>query len=76
MTERPKMTQRLSDLKTQAHLYALDQEWYIDSFEQKFAELIIEEACRALNPMLRDQISRGHAVDLIKQHFGVDNGHN
>ena len=39
---------------------------------EKFAELIIEDACRALNPMLRDMISRGQAVDLIKQHFGVE----
>lgn len=39
---------------------------------EKFAELIVEDACRALNPMLRDMISRGQAVDLIKQHFGVE----
>jgi hypothetical protein len=39
---------------------------------EKFAELIIENACRALNPMLRDMISRGQAVELIKQHFGVE----
>ena len=39
---------------------------------EKFAELIIEDACRALNPMLRDMISRGQAVDMIKQHFGVE----
>lgn len=35
----------------------------------KFAELIVQECCQALSPMLRDQISRGHAVDLIKKHF-------
>lgn len=35
----------------------------------KFAELIIEDACRALNPMLRDMISRGQGQDLIRQHF-------
>jgi hypothetical protein len=40
--------------------------------EEKFAELIVRECCQALNPMLRDMISRGHAVDLIKQHFGVE----
>ena len=43
-----------------------------ERIQQKFAELIIENACRALNPMLRDMISRGQAVDLIKQHFGVE----
>ena len=36
----------------------------------KFAELIVQECCRALHPMLRDMISRGHGVDLIKEHFG------
>ena len=38
----------------------------------KFAELIVAEACQALSPMLRDQISRGQGVDLIKKHFGVE----
>ena len=37
----------------------------------KFAELIVRECGVALSPMLRDQISRGRAYDLIKQHFGV-----
>ena len=37
----------------------------------KFAELIVAESYNALQPMLRDMISRGHAYDLIKQHFGV-----
>jgi hypothetical protein len=41
-------------------------------FIDKFAESIVKECCQSLNPMLRDQISRGHAVDLIKQHFGVE----
>ena len=35
-------------------------------------ELIVRECGVALNPMLRDMISRGQAVDLIKQHFGVE----
>ena len=39
---------------------------------EKFAELIIRECCIALNPMLRDMISRGQGVDMIKQHFGVE----
>ena len=38
----------------------------------KFAELIIWECCIALNPMLRDMISRGQGVDLIKLHFGMN----
>lgn len=36
-----------------------------------FAEALVKECGVALSPMLRDQISRGKAFDLIKQHFGV-----
>lgn len=39
---------------------------------ERFAQLIVAEACQALSPMLRDQISRGQGVDLIKRHFGVE----
>jgi hypothetical protein len=35
----------------------------------RFVELIIKECGVALNPMLRDMISRGKAYDLIKDHF-------
>lgn len=35
----------------------------------KFAELIVQECQIALNPMLRDMISRGQAFQLIKDHF-------
>lgn len=52
--------------KKNAHGAPAEWEW-----EYKFAELIILECCRALHPMLRDMISRGHGVDLIKEHFGV-----
>ena len=38
----------------------------------KFAELIVKECGVALSPMLRDMISRGQAVELIKKHFGVE----
>ena len=38
----------------------------------KFAELIVRECCIALNPMLRDMISRGQGVDMIKLHFGMN----
>ena len=40
--------------------------------EIKFAELIVRECCIALNPMLRDMISRGQGVDMIKLHFGMN----
>ena len=39
---------------------------------EKFAELIVRECGVALNPMLRDMVSRGHAYDLIKHYFGVE----
>jgi hypothetical protein len=80
MTERPKMSQRLSAIKQQAHLYASDQEWYIDSFEQKFAELIVRE-CIAMcdvkseDPLLYKQgviFAVNRCQQNIKQHFGVE----
>ena len=40
--------------------------------KEKFAEAIIWECCIALNPMLRDMISRGQGVDMIKLHFGMN----
>ena len=39
---------------------------------EKFTELIVKECGVALNPMLRDMVSRGQAYDLIKEHFGVE----
>lgn len=45
---------------------------YSKDFAKKFAELIVKECCLALNPMLRDMISRGQGVDLIKLHFGMN----
>jgi hypothetical protein len=67
------MNPRLQQLVKQA---GLDDDMFpIDEWDnpelEKFAELIVAEACRALNPMLRDMISRGQGVVLIRQHFGV-----
>jgi hypothetical protein len=39
--------------------------------KRQFAELIVADACQALNPVLRDMVSRGQAADIIKQHFGL-----
>jgi hypothetical protein len=48
----------------------------LGTYEQEAIERLIEltvlECCKALNPMLRDMISRGQGVDLIKLHFGMD----
>lgn len=38
-------------------------------FDNKFADLIIQECVHALNPMLRDMISRGDACDIITNRF-------
>jgi hypothetical protein len=43
-------------------------DWHTQ-FNEKFARLIVTECCQALNPMLRDMISRGQGVDMVKQHF-------
>ena len=76
MNDRPKMNQRLSAIKQQAHLYALDQEWYVDSFEQQFAELIVAECMQIIKvDMYEDAISNmwsKNKLQMIKQHFGVD----
>jgi hypothetical protein len=77
MTERPKMSQRLSAIKQQAHLYASDQEWYIDSFEQKFAELIVRECVQvcADRGAHHDGLYSAWADDCSKRigkHFGVE----
>jgi hypothetical protein len=62
------MNERIKELKQAAGIdFNPDQEGL-----DLFAKLIVAECCVALNPMLRDMISRGHGVDLIKQHVGVE----
>lgn len=46
---------------------------FYDIFNQIFAELIVGECSKAINPMLRDMISRGKAIDLIQDHFNIKN---
>jgi hypothetical protein len=70
------MTERIRELAEQngfIHKWMPPGEQYdkLQSLE-KFAELIVKECGVALSPMLRDMVSRGHAFDLIKQHFGVE----
>ena len=45
-------------------------DWHTQ-FNEKFAELIVQECGVAPSPVLRDMVSRGQAFDLIKQHFGA-----
>ena len=65
------MNERIVELAKQAHFYQADDN-YFTAAQEEFARLIVKECCQALHPMLRDQISRGQGVDLIKQHFGVE----
>ena len=67
--------QIIKQLAEQARKKPLGNSWTYrlsEEFEQKFAELIVRECCIALNPMLRDMISRGLGVDMIKLHFGMN----
>ena len=77
------MNERIRELAEQAKKYALDAmikitdkeqalKVYSETYDTKFAELIVRECRVALTPMLRDMISRGQAYNLIKQHFGVE----
>lgn len=68
------MNERIEELAEQAGAGWDDKyHWYVSNEQmKKFAELIVMECGVALNPMLRDMISRGKAVDLIKEHFGVE----
>lgn len=78
------MNERITELYVQANKYASDAgfkkydkagdvNWkWEDTVFEKFAELIVKECGVALNTMLRDQISRGQAYDLIKKHFRIE----
>ena len=61
------MNERFLELATIAKIQMCSHERL-----QEFAELIVEECCVALHPMLRDMISRTQAVDLIVNHFRGD----
>ena len=65
------MNENIRRLLAQAYLEQADIR-DTTKIAEKFAELIVKECCVALNPMLRDMISRGQGADLIKKHFGVD----
>ena len=68
------MNERIKELAEQAGMEDYPTEGvnalYGDVTIQKFAEAIIRECCTALQPALRDMISRGQGRDLILEHFG------
>ena len=68
------MNERIKELAEQAGMgpWGVGNDDNVSEIVEKFAELIVRECCIALNPMLRDMISRGQGVDLIKLHFGMN----
>ena len=50
----------------------VERTWDPHLYDSVFAELIVRECNLALNPMLRDMISRGQACRLINEHFGIE----
>ena len=70
------MNERIRELINEATSFKeglIEGKHDIEVFDkEKFAELIVAECCIALNPMLRDMISRGQGVDMIKLHFGMN----
>ena len=68
------MNERIRELEKQCWSHRVDGtlvdgQLHFDT--KKFAELFVKECGVALNPILRDMISRGHGYELIKEHFGV-----
>jgi hypothetical protein len=70
------MNSRIDDLMYQAGLTAQGCWDEMDDYNREailqFAELIIKDCAGALDPMLRDMISRGQGVHLIYKHFGLE----
>ena len=70
------MNERIRELINEATSFKegnTEGKYDIEVFDkEKFAQLIVRECCIALNPMLRDMISRGQGVDMIKLHFGMN----
>lgn len=45
---------------------------FAEEVRAEHTQSVIQECCIALNPMLRDMISRRQGVDLIKLQFGMN----
>jgi hypothetical protein len=72
------MNQRINQITGQVLDELVPETWValgydkIKEIQNRTAELVIRECCIALAPMLRDMISRGQGVDMIKLHFGMN----
>lgn len=67
-----KHIQSLADRAKKSVPHGLTPDKWIEVYNEKFAELVVQECCVALSPMLRDMISRGQGVELIKEHFEIN----
>ena len=77
-----KMNERIQELAEQAKCYAdensahyLQNPHWIETFEQKFAELIVRECVRYFNEDYQrdfDTLWREDLTKGIKEHFGVE----
>jgi hypothetical protein len=75
------MNERINELAKQADLYAISMQnetgaFYFNSYNEKFAELIIQECVSVAHPKLNDVGEWAAGMRLvqkrIKQHFGVE----
>jgi hypothetical protein len=68
------MNERIRQLEKQSYTEVMHEMGgtYMAFDKEKFAELIVRECQIALQPALRDMVSRGQACDIIKKHFGVE----
>ena len=71
------MNERIKELTQQANaipIHGKPKDRALVGYDniEKFAELVVHECNMALNPMLRDMISRGQACRLINEHFGIE----
>jgi hypothetical protein len=73
------MNQRIQQLAEQARQYAEDKQnnplkiYTLDCFNEKFAELIVQECASKVDFILRERRDGGGTMgDKIREHFGVD----
>jgi hypothetical protein len=71
------MNERIREIAVKAGIISAEYNGFdstsLTPAQTTFAELLIQECAYALNPMLRDMISRGQGVHLIYKHFGMEN---
>jgi len=69
------MNERFKELAEQARKKPLGNSWTYrlsGEFEQKFAELIVQECVQICEQGTATQTTSSGAASMIKQHFGVE----